>query len=66
MKRFCVGFIIATGLTLPAFGQQVFDPPDGSYQLNLAKSTIHGPLGIKSQTLNVTGNAFSPDWVGRQ
>jgi hypothetical protein len=51
MKQFCVGIIFAIGLTLPAFGQEVFKP-EGTYQLNFAKSAIHGPFAIKSQTLN--------------
>jgi hypothetical protein len=38
-------------LTLPAFGQEVFKP-EGTYQLNLAKSAIHGPI-VKSMTTNV-------------
>jgi hypothetical protein len=53
MKRSCLGFIIAAGLTLPAFGQGV-DPLVGSWKLNLEKSTFVGPLP-KSQTLTWAG-----------
>jgi hypothetical protein len=38
MKRSCLGFIIAIGLTLPAFGQGV-DPYIGTWKLNVEKST---------------------------
>jgi hypothetical protein len=58
MKQFCLGIIVAIGLTLPAFGQQAVKVPDGIYQLNHAKSTIRGPIG-KSQTLNVEGDAIT-------
>ena len=59
MKRFCLGFIIAAGLTLPAFGEEAVRLPDGIYQLSLAKSTFHGPMGDKSQTFNVVGDAIT-------
>jgi hypothetical protein len=36
MKQFCLGVVVAFGLTLPAFGQQVVSP-EGIYQVNLAK-----------------------------
>jgi hypothetical protein len=50
MKQFCLGTIVAIGLTLPAFGQQTVNP-EGIYQLNFAKSTINGPpLVIKTET----------------
>jgi hypothetical protein len=56
--KFCLGMFVAVGLTLPAFGQEAVKPPDGIYQLNLAKSTIRGPIG-KSQTLNVVGDTIT-------
>jgi hypothetical protein len=34
MKQFCLGIIVAIGLTLPAFGQGV-DPLIGTWKLNL-------------------------------
>jgi hypothetical protein len=54
MKQFCLGVIVAIGLTLPAFGQQAVNPEEGVYVLNAAKSTFRGPA-IKTQTIN-TGN----------
>jgi hypothetical protein len=59
MKRLRLGFIIAAGLTLPAFGEEAIKLPDGIYQLNLVKSTFHGPIGDKSQTFNVVGDAIT-------
>jgi hypothetical protein len=56
MKLFYLGLVIATGLTLPAVGQQAV--PDGIYQLNYEKSTIHGPTA-KSQTLNRMGDTVT-------
>jgi hypothetical protein len=53
MKRFCVGFMVAIGLTLPAFGQGV-DPLIGSWMLNLEKSPSAAPL-FKSLTLTWSG-----------
>jgi hypothetical protein len=57
MKQFCLGIIVAIGLTLPAFAQEAVKP-DGIYQLNLAKSTIRGPSN-KSLTLSYTGDEFT-------
>jgi hypothetical protein len=54
MKQFCLGVIVAIGLTLPAFGQGV-DPLIGSWKLNLEKSTYVGSSPPKSQTLTFTG-----------
>jgi hypothetical protein len=54
MKQLGLGIIVAIGLTLPAFGWEAVNPPDGIYQLNDAKSTIHGPLP-KSQSVNLVG-----------
>jgi hypothetical protein len=45
---FALAFV---SLTLPAFGQEVFKP-EGTYQLNLAKSAIHGPI-VKTMITNV-------------
>jgi hypothetical protein len=45
MKQFALGVVVAAGLTLPAFGQQAVNP-EGVWQLNLAKSTMHGPTNI--------------------
>ena len=59
MKQLGLGIIVAIGLTLPAFGQEVFNPPDGNYVLNFAKSTTPSVRLVKSQTLTVTGNSFS-------
>jgi hypothetical protein len=50
MQTSCLGFIIAAGLTFPAFGQGV-DPLVGTWKLNLAKSTFVGVPAVKSQTL---------------
>jgi hypothetical protein len=52
MKQFCLGIIVAAGLTPPAFGQGV-DPLIGTWKLNLEKSTSTGPLP-KSQTIAFT------------
>jgi hypothetical protein len=41
MKQSALGIIIAIGLTLPTFGEEVIKLPDGIYVLNLAKSTLH-------------------------
>jgi hypothetical protein len=54
MKLFCLGLIIATGLTLPAFGQGV-DPLIGTWKLNLEKSTYIGNQPPKSQTNTFSG-----------
>jgi hypothetical protein len=43
MKRFCLGIIVAIGLTLPAFGQGV-DPLIGTWKFNPEKSTCNCPL----------------------
>jgi hypothetical protein len=43
MKQFCLGIIVAIGLTLPAFGQGV-DPLIGTWKINLEKSTSTNPL----------------------
>ena len=51
MKQFCLGIIVAIGLTLPAFGQGV-DPLIGTWKLNLEKST--GPVP-KSLTTTFVG-----------
>jgi hypothetical protein len=56
MKQLGLGIIVAVGLTLPAFGQQAL--PEGIYQLNFAKSTIHGPTA-KSQTLSRMGDTVT-------
>ena len=71
MKRFCLGIIIAIGLTLLAFGQGV-DPLVGSWKLNLEKSTYIGTTPPKSQILTWTGegqtlinNAETVDAQGR-
>src|SRR5215469_356541 len=61
----CLGIIIASGLTLPAFGQEgIKSMPEGVYQLNYAKSTIRGPIA-KSQTFSLCwrgnyGGRFRP------
>jgi hypothetical protein len=39
MKQFCLGIIVAIGLTLPAFGQGG-DPVIGTWKLNLEKQRI--------------------------
>jgi hypothetical protein len=57
MKQFALGVVVAAGLTLPAFGQQAVNP-EGLWQLNLAKSTIHGPTNI-SATVNYKGDGFT-------
>jgi hypothetical protein len=43
MKQFCLGVIVAIGLTLPAFGQGV-DPYIGTWKINLEKSTATFPI----------------------
>jgi hypothetical protein len=53
MKQFCLGMIIAIGLTLPAFGQGV-DPLIGTWKLALEKSTYVGVPADKSETLTFT------------
>ena len=53
MERFCLGVIVAVGLTLPAFGQAV-DPLIGTWKMNVEKSTSSAPLA-KSQTLTWSG-----------
>jgi hypothetical protein len=55
--KLCLGVVIAAGLTLPAFGEEAVKA-SGIYQLNLAKSTIRGPIG-KSQTLNYAEDAIA-------
>jgi hypothetical protein len=55
MKRTIFALAFFT-LTLQAFGQEVFKP-EGTYQLNLAKSAIHGPI-VKTMTTNV-GNTVT-------
>jgi hypothetical protein len=52
MKQFCLGVVIAAGLTLPAFGQQVVNTEEGIYVLNPAKSTFRGP-GARTQAIKV-------------
>jgi hypothetical protein len=56
MKRFCLGVVIAAGLTLPAFGQGV-DPILGTWKVNLEKSTYNGTFfeGMKSSIHTYTG-----------
>jgi hypothetical protein len=54
MKKACLGFIIAAGLTLPAFGQDV-DPLVGTWKLNVEKSASTNPLQ-KSQTNTYAGD----------
>jgi hypothetical protein len=64
MRQLGLGIIVAIGFTLPAFGQQaVKTVPDGVYVLNLAKSTIRGPMG-KSQTFNVVGDTLTSVGIG--
>jgi hypothetical protein len=42
MKQFCLGIIVAIGLTLPAIAQETerAQLAEGIYQLNVAKSTV--------------------------
>jgi len=54
MKQFCLGTVIAIGLTLPAFGQGV-DPLIGTWKLNLEKSTFTGMAPPKSSTATWAG-----------
>jgi hypothetical protein len=63
MKQFCLGIIVAIGLTLPAFGEEAGKLPDGVYVLNLAKSTVRG-RSVKSQTLNVVGDTVTISGIG--
>jgi hypothetical protein len=51
MKSCLLGIAAMLGLTLPAFGQSG-KAPDGIYQLNYEKSSIHGPIA-QSQTVNI-------------
>jgi hypothetical protein len=51
MSRIILACALAGILGAPAFGQQApVDPEEGIYQLNVAKSTLRGPIP-KSQTL---------------
>jgi hypothetical protein len=43
MKQFCLGVVVAIGLTLPAFGQAP-NPLLGTWKLNVAKSTFSGAI----------------------
>ena len=52
MKPFCLGIIVAIGLMLPAFGQDIVYPEEGIYVLNPAKSTFRGPAQ-KYQIINI-------------
>jgi hypothetical protein len=42
MKQFCLGVVVAVGLTLPAKAAEPVKLPDGIYVLDMAKSVIHG------------------------
>jgi hypothetical protein len=53
MKQFCLGIIVAIGLTLPAFGQGV-DPLVGTWKMNVEKSIAVGSQVDKSATLIYT------------
>ena len=53
MKQFCVGIVVALGLTLPAFGQGV-DPLIGTWKMNVEKSMVIGGQIGRSQTLTYT------------
>jgi hypothetical protein len=53
MKQFCLGIVVALGLTLPAFGQGV-DPLIGTWKMSVEKSTVIGVPPVKSETLVVT------------
>jgi hypothetical protein len=63
MNQLGLGVVAAISLTLPAFGQQAVNPPDGIYQLNFTKSTIRGPIS-KSQTLSVVGDTVTVVGIG--
>jgi hypothetical protein len=70
MKQFCLGIIVAIGLTLPAFGQGV-DPIIGTWKFNFDKSMCTCPLQ-KSQTLvierdgqNIINNSEGVDAQGQ-
>ena len=52
MKQFCLGVVVAAGLTLPVFGQGV-DPLLGTWKFNPEKSTGTGL--VRSGTLTWTG-----------
>jgi hypothetical protein len=54
MKASLLGFVVASSLTFPAFGQGV-DPLIGTWKLNLENSTYVGSSPPKSQTLTFTG-----------
>jgi hypothetical protein len=54
MKRFCLGIIVAIGVTLPAFGQGA-DPVIGTWRLNVEKSTYVGTKAPKSQSNTFAG-----------
>jgi hypothetical protein len=53
MKQFCLGIIVAVGLTLPAFGQGV-DPYIGTWKLNMEKLTWIGTPAPQSATVTFT------------
>jgi hypothetical protein len=59
MKQFCLGIIVAIGLTLPAFGQGV-DPLIGTWKMNVEKSTFVGTPPVKRliQTYSGEGQNF--------
>jgi hypothetical protein len=48
MKQLGLGIIVATGLTLPAFGQEVFNPPHGGYVLNSIDNNSRTEISKKS------------------
>jgi hypothetical protein len=54
MNQFCLGIIVAIGLTLPAFGQGV-DPILGTWKMNADKSTFVGTTALKSDTYTFSG-----------
>jgi hypothetical protein len=54
MKQFCLGAVVAIGLTLPAFGHSV-DPYIGRWKLNLEKTKFIGLPTLKSWTLTWSG-----------
>jgi hypothetical protein len=56
MKQFCLGIIIAIGLTLVAFGQSS-NPLLGTWKLNVAKSTY--PVQVPAPKSAIT--TFAPD-----
>jgi hypothetical protein len=57
MKQFGLSIIVAIGLTLPAFGQEMVKP-EGIYVLNVAKSINRGPAN-KSATISFTADGFT-------